>query len=161
MFFLTARLTRRRAILAVLAVGAAAAALILLCGRRSGAEAPPQLLTNADRVAYLRALGWQVEPEPVETLQLLVPEKLPESYLRYNELQKSQGFDLSACCGRQVARYTYTVTNYPGRSDGVQLNLYVCQGTAAAGDVIAAGADGFQSGLAFPGTEGAASAGAP
>ncbi|MFR6041643.1 MAG: DUF4830 domain-containing protein [Dysosmobacter welbionis] len=42
------------------------------------------------------------------------------AYLTYNELQDSQGFDLSACCGKYVARYTYTVTNYPGRPEGVR-----------------------------------------
>ena len=105
---------------------------------------------NADRIAYLESMGWQVEEEPVETLQFLLPEKLEEPYLTYNELQDSQGFDLSACCGKQVARYTYTVTNYPGRPEGVQANLYVCEGQPVAGDILCAGADGFQDTLVYP-----------
>ena len=43
-----------------------------------------------------------------------------------------------------MARYTYAVTNYPGRPDGVQANLYICEETPAAGDVCASGANGFQ-----------------
>lgn len=82
--------------------------------------------------------------------QFLLPEKLEEPYLTYNELQDSQGFDLSACCGKQVARYTYTVTNYPGRPEGVQANLYVCEGQPVAGDILCAGADGFQDTLVYP-----------
>ena len=81
---------------------------------------------------------------------VLLPEKLEEPYLTYNELQDSQGFDLSACCGKQVARYTYTVTNYPGRPEGVQANLYVCEGQPVAGDILCAGADGFQDTLVYP-----------
>ena len=73
-----------------------------------------------------------------------------QDYLTYNELQDSQGFDLSACCGKQVARYTYTVTNYPGRPEGVQANLYVCEGQPVAGDILCAGADGFQDTLVYP-----------
>ena len=65
-------------------------------------------------------------------------------------LQKSQGFDLTACCGKQVARYTYAVTNYPGDREGVQVNLYVCEGLAVAGDVCCTGAEGFRNPLAYP-----------
>ena len=98
-------------------------------------------------------MGWEVEPEPVETLQFLLPEKLEEPYLTYNELQDSQGFDLSTACGKQVSRFTYTVTNYPNRPEGVQLNLYVCEEQPVAGDVLCAGADGFQDTLVYPETE--------
>ena len=68
--------------------------------------------------------------EPVTTLQFLLPSRLKGDYVAYNELQKQQGFDLEACCGKQVTRYTYAVSNYPGRPDGVQLNLYVCEESA-------------------------------
>ena len=133
----------------IVLVIAAGAVLLLSRGRGKGAERvyPGG---NEGRVTYLEKLGWQVEPEPLETLQFLLPETLEEPYLTYNGLQKSQGFDLSACCGKQVTRYTYTVTNYPGRSQGVQANLYICEDRPAAGDIFCAGADGFQEGLAFP-----------
>ena len=77
-------------------------------------------------------------------------QQLEEPYLTYSEPQDAQGFDLAACCGKQVARYTYTVTNYPGRPEGVQANLYVCEGRPAAGDILCAGADGFQDTLVYP-----------
>ena len=147
------RLTRKKAALAVILAGAVMAALILLLGR-GGSPAQqdrPLLTSNAERVAYLQELGWEVVEEPVTTLQFLLPPQLKGDYVAYNDLQKSQGFDLEACCGKQVTRYTYTVTNYPQRPEGVQLNLYVCEELPVAGDVVCTGADGFQDTLIFPG----------
>ena len=146
------RLTRKKAALAVILAGAVMAALILLLGR-GGSPAQqdrPLLTSNAERVAYLQELGWEVVEEPVTTLQFLLPPQLKGDYAAYNDLQKSQGFDLEACCGKQVTRYTYTVSNYPQRPDGVQLNLYVCEELPVAGDVVCTGADGFQDTLVFP-----------
>ena len=147
------RLTRKKAALAVILAGAVMAALILLLGR-GGSPAQqdrPLLTSNAERVAYLQELGWEVVEEPVTTLQFLLPPQLKGDYVAYNDLQKSQGFDLEVCCGKQVTRYTYTVSNYPQRPDGVQLNLYVCEELPVAGDVVCTGADGFKDTLVFPG----------
>ena len=147
------RLTRKKAALAVILAGAVLAALILLLGQHGGnvgASEQPCLSSNGERVAYLRELGWEIDPEPLTTLQFLLPPKLSGDYITYNDLQKSQGFDLETCCGKQVTRYTYTVTNYPQRPDGVQLNLYICEDLPVAGDVVCTGTDGFQDTLVFP-----------
>ena len=152
MLIWTARFSRKKAVFAVILMGIVMALLIVLMGRLPADEssALPQLTSNAERVAYLESLGWQVETEPVETLQFLLPKTLEEPYLSCNKLQAQQGFDLSVCCGKQVSRYTYTVTNYPGRSDGVQANLYVCEDLPVAGDILCPGADGVQDTLVFP-----------
>lgn len=151
MLIVTTKFSKRKAVLTVIGVGLVMAALILLAGRTTEETTElPQLTGNAQRVEYLRSLGWEVEPEPMETLQFLLPEELTEPYLTYNELQKEQGFDLAACAGKQVARFTYKVTNYPGRAVGVQANLYVCEDLPAAGDICCPGAGGFQRTLAFP-----------
>lgn len=150
MLIWTARFSKRRAIFLVILLGIVIAAVVLLAGKHNQQGATARLSTNQDRTEFLQSYGWEVKPEPIETLQFLLPKELPEPYVTYNELQKQQGFDLTACCGKQVERYTYTVTNYPDRADGVQVNLYVCDGAAAAGDVCCPGADGFQQGLAFP-----------
>ena len=152
MLIWTARLSKKKAVLTVVIMGLAIAALICLFAQRdsAGSSAAAPLTTNEARVEYLRSFGWEVSPEPLETLQFLLPETLSEPYLSYNQLQKSQGFDLNTCCGKQVARYTYAVTNYPGHPADVQANLYICEELPVAGDIFCAGADGFQSGLAFP-----------
>ena len=146
MFIVTTRFTRKKAVGSVIIFGIIMAALILLVSRLTSKEThvQPELTDNQQRIEYLLSLGWKVIPEPLETLQLLLPETLKEPYLSYNELQLPQGFDLSACCGKQVSRFTYTVTNYPNHSEGVQVNLYVCENLPVAGDIFCAGADGFQ-----------------
>lgn len=152
MLIVTTRFTRKKAALSVILFGVILAGLIILVSRLTGSpETPqPELTDNPQRVEYLLSLGWQVEPEPLETLQFLLPDTLEEPYLSYNQLQLPQGFDLEACCGKQVSRFTYAVTNYPGRSEGVQANLYVCEELPVAGDLCCPGADGFQEPLIQP-----------
>ena len=146
MFIVTTRFTRKKAVWSVILFGLILALLILLVSRLTSSEEPPrpQLTGNAQRIAYLQSLGWEAEQEPLETLQFLLPNQLEEPYLSYNRLQLAQGFDLSACCGKQVSRYTYAITNYPGRSEGVQANLYICENLPVAGDICCPGSDGFQ-----------------
>ena len=137
----------KKRVLAALLCMAMTTAMLAGCGQESSTEedtAQESTDETTDEAAE------DVEAEPVETLQFLLPEELEEPYLTYNELQDAQGFDLSACCGKQVARYTYTVTNYPGRAEGVQANLYICEGQPVAGDILCAGADGFQDTLVYP-----------
>ena len=149
MLIWTAKFSRKKAVAAVIVMGVVIAALIALMGRMTPEESTeaPQLTDNSQRVAYLQSLGWEVEPEPVETLQFLLPDTLAEPYLSYNVLQTAQGFDLTPCLGKQVSRYTYAVTNYPDRAEGIQANLYICEDRPVAGDICCPGANGFQEAL--------------
>ena len=151
MLIWTTRFSRKKAILSVLLMGAVMAILILLVGKDEATQPQQQLVANnPDRIAYLESFGWQLNPEPIETLQFLFPEKMDERFLAYNELQKTQGFDLSPCCGKQISRYTYAITNYPEKQDGVQVNLYICEDLPVAGDIFCPGANGFQTTLQYP-----------
>ena len=111
----------------------AAAVVLALCLHGAGGEAEKpaksdaQGATNEARVAFLEGFGWQVEPEPVETLSLTLPKELEEPYLSYNVLQRAQGFDLEPCCGKTVERCTYTVKNHPS-GKVCQADLYICGG---------------------------------
>ena len=81
MFICTARFSKRKALTALLVLAVAAVMLILLFGGRRDKETAPDLprtATNEERVAYLRSFGWEVEPEPLETLQFLLPEEMTE-----------------------------------------------------------------------------------
>lgn len=152
MMIWTAKMSKIKVCAALaLTAGIVLAAYLAVTGMRTeqNHSAPEELRleNNADRVSYLRALGWDVEEEPVESLNFLLPETLEEPYLSYNALQLPQGFDLGRHCGEETARYTYRVRNYPDRPNGVQANLYVSGGEAIAGDIFCPGANGFQEAL--------------
>lgn len=145
-------ITRRRMALMSLALGLVIGSALLLAGCFGG-DKETEVITaaaNEERVAYLEALGWQVEPQPIETLDLQLPEKLEGEWDAYAKLQKGQGLSFSEFAGQAVKRYTYTVTNYPEIPQGVQANLYLWGDQIIGGDVIFTGQGGFQTDLAFP-----------
>lgn len=145
-------ITRRRMALMSLALGLVIGSALLLVGCFGGDKETEVITaaTNEERVAYLEALGWQVEPQPIETLDLQLPEKLEGEWDAYAKLQKGQGLPFSDFAGQAVKRYTYTVTNYPEIPQGVQANLYLWGDQIIGGDVIFTGQGGFQMDLAFP-----------
>ncbi len=145
-------ITRRRMALMSLALGLVIGSAMLLAGCFGGDKETEVITaaTNEKRVAYLEALGWQVEPQPIETLDLQLPEKLEGEWDAYAKLQKGQGLPFSEFAGQAVKRYTYTVTNYPEIPQGVQANLYLWGDQIIGGDVIFTGQGGFQTDLAFP-----------
>ena len=150
MFIVTAKAPKARALLlGALAVLAVLAAVILL-PRGQASEDGARVETNEQRIAYLNALGWEVDAEPVEALTVTLPDTLEEPYRSYNELQRKQGFDLTPYLGETLDRYTYRVTNHPARAAGCQADLYVYDGAVVAGDVICTGANGFIGTLEFP-----------
>ena len=145
-------ITRRRMALMSLALGLVIGSALLLAGCFGGDKETEVITaaTNEERVAYLEALGWQVEPQTIETLDLQLPEKLEGEWDAYAKLQKGQGLPFSEFAGQAVKRYTYTVTNYPEIPQGVQANLYLWGDQIIGGDVIFTGQGGFQTDLAFP-----------
>ena len=145
-------ITRRRMALMSLALGLVIGSALLLAGCFGGDKETEVITaaTNEERVAYLEALGWQVEPQPIETLDLQLQERLEGEWDAYAKLQKGQGLPFSEFAGQAVKRYTYTVTNYPEIPQGVQANLYLWGDQIIGGDVIFTGQGGFQTDLAFP-----------
>ena len=145
-------ITRRRMALMSLALGLVIGSALLLAGCFGGDKETEFITaaTNEERVAYLEALGWQVEPQPIEKLDLQLPEKLEGEWDAYAKLQKGQGLPFSEFAGQAVKRYTYTVSNYPEIPQGVQANLYLWGDQIIGGDVIFTGQGGFQTDLAFP-----------
>ena len=152
---MTTKLTKAKAIVGVLAGGAVLCALVfaaghLYQGNEDTIPSPQNVSDNEDRVSYLAGWGWDVDPSAVETLDLVLPEALSDSYGSYNELQAENGMDLTAYCGKRVKRYTYTVLNYPDQAEGIQANLYLFDDTVVAGDILSTGAEGFISSLHYP-----------
>ena len=133
MMFMTAKVDPKK----VFIVLAALAALILGILWHFGGpkEDAAKVATNDDRVAYLKNLGWEVTVTPKETMEVRVPQEGDEVFRRYNELQKSQGFDLSKYAGKTVQRYVYQVNNYPGATEPVYATLLIYKDQVIGGDV--------------------------
>ena len=108
--------------------------------------------SNDDRVAYLQSFGWEVNPTPVESQEVRIPAELPDVLQQYNELQKSQGFDLTQYGGKTVKRYVYEVLNYPDTTDSYFVTLLVYKDAVIGGDVTSAAQNGIMQGLQFPKT---------
>lgn len=77
---------------------------------------------NSERVEFLNKCGLIVEPEP-ESRDIEIPAEFSDSYNEYNEMQKSQGFDLLPYSGKKVTMYTYKILNYPDLPENVNVNL--------------------------------------
>ena len=146
--FMTAKVDIKKIILAVAAVAVVVLVLILLLGGGGDkAAAGTGLGSNDARVEYLKGLGWDVSASPVESGQVRIPQKTTEAYERYNELQKSQGFDLTSFGGKTVMRYVYKVNNYPGATDPVYATLLISKGQLIGGDITDTAAGGAIRGL--------------
>ena len=127
-----------------------AATAVVLAGCFADKEETITLVDTTAMVEYLQGLGWQVESDPIETLDLQLPQQLTESWGDYATMQNEQGFSFTDYAGQPIRRYTFRVTNYPGMESGVQANLYLCEDVLIGGDIVATGKGGFQHGLAYP-----------
>ena len=101
---------------------------------------------NDSRIAFLKAYGWEVEPDAREVVEVVIPEEFDTVYQKYNELQLAEGLDLGKYRGKSVKRYTYLVLNY--EYDGTVLaNLLIYKDRVIGGDLCSADADGFVHGF--------------
>ena len=83
MLIWTARVSKKKTAVITAVILVAVLAVVVLVGNQAdpAVSGLPQLADNEARVSYLQSMGWEVDPEPVETLQFLLPEKLEEPYL--------------------------------------------------------------------------------
>lgn len=104
----------------------------------------------ASKIAFISQFGWQVNEDPIEVTEVIIPEEFNETYENYNEIQKEQGLDLSKFKGQRVKRWTYEITNYPGSiaDEGViRINLLIYKDKVIGGDVCSTELDGFMHGF--------------
>ena len=130
-------------LLAVIVVGAC----VFLQSRGEEESQPIPGGTNEERVAYLQSFGWQVQEEPAETREVMIPAQFNDVYTAYNVMQQAQGFDLKPYAGEVCTQYLYKVENYPNESE-VYATLLVYGEEIIGGDVASAKVDGFMHGFA-------------
>ena len=96
-----------------------------------------------DAVAFLGQFGWEVDGATAKTVKVTLPEEFDKVFVGYNELQKRQGLDLSKYTGKDVTRYTFTVTNYKDVEGTVYANVLVYRNRVIGGDLCSADVTGF------------------
>lgn len=160
MIVFTTKLTRRKIVSGVLAVCIIVCSAVVAVRNMSDTNTVSvsdeqtlkqediKLKTNDDRVSLLEGYGWTVDKEPLEFMEVKIPEEFDGVYNEYNEIQKKQGMDLSKYSGKRVMRYTYKVNNHPSNEEGVVANIIVYKNKLIAGDVCSPKLGGFMHGLA-------------
>ena len=150
MMMMTAKVNIKKVLIALIAAAALIIALISLAGGRSSDAAVTTMSDNDNRVQFLASQGWEVTTSPREASQVKIPTEQTAVYSRYNDLQKSQGYDLSAYAGKNVMRYVYEVKNYPDAEQPVYATLLVYKNQIIGGDITNTAAKGTIQGFKKP-----------
>ena len=152
MMMMTAKVNVKKIAIGLIAAVAVILVLILVLGGKKDTQpaSTAAVSGNDARVEFLEGHGWQVAPSPVESGQVRIPQEQTQVFSRYNELQKSQGYDLSKYAGEAVMRYVYKVENYPGATDPVYATLLVHKNQIIGGDVTNTAATGVIQSFQFP-----------
>ena len=149
MMIMTAKVNIKKVLIALAAVAGVILGLVLLLGGNDSSQptAAPSMASNDGRVQFLQNLGWQVNASPAESGQVRIPKEENQIFTRYNELQKSAGYDLSQHSGKTVMRYVYKVTNFPGATEPVYATLLVYKDQVIGGDITDTAAKGTMQAL--------------
>ena len=103
--------------------------------------------TNDDRINFLKQFGWEVNPEPLEVAEVIIPRNFDAVYTKYNEMQRAQSLNLERYRNRTVTRYTYEVIGYPDYGGMVFANLLIYRDRVIGGDICSARLGGFMHGF--------------
>ena len=151
MLVMTAKVDKKKIIIILAAAVLLIAGIMLLAGGGdSQSTASTSVANNDARIAFLKSFGWDVAASPKESSQVKIPSEPSEVFDRYNTLQKSQGYDLSAFAGKTVMRYVYKINNYPGATEPVYATVLVYKNQIIGGDVTDTAANGVVRGFKMP-----------
>ncbi|MBE6588338.1 MAG: DUF4830 domain-containing protein [Ruminococcaceae bacterium] len=109
-----------------------------------------KIKTEDARHEFLSQFGWEVSGPCVEEVEIRIPVDFDKVMNSYNEIQKSQGLDLSKYKGKTVQRYTYEVTNYPDYDGTVYANIIIYKSRVIGGDICSSDVEGFIQGFEAP-----------
>lgn len=153
MFVLTAKMSKTK--IAAIITAVIALVVVIVIAVSAGSKTSHSSAVNADtndaRVKFLAGYGWDVNAEPVQAQPVTIPAAADnEVFGKYNELQKSQGYDLTQYAGQKAQRYVYEILNYPGAESPVYATMFVLNGSVIGGDVTNTAPDGKIHGFAMP-----------
>ena len=151
MMVMTAKVDMKKtAILLGSIVAVIIAIIMFFSGGDAQTTSAPAASSNDARVKFLKDFGWDIGSSPTESSQVRIPEQTSEVFDRYNQLQKSQGYDLSKLAGKNAMRYVYKINNYPGATDPVYATVLVYKNQIVGGDVTDTSPKGKVQGFKMP-----------
>ena len=155
MMVMTAKVDKKKLALIAAGIVVLIVGLVLFFGGKKdiptvATATAASVVSNDDRVHFLNGFGWEVTTSPTESSQVRIPEKASEVFDRYNDLQKSQGYDLSRYAGQTVMRYVYKVNNYPGATEPVYATLLISKNQVIGGDITNTAPKGVVQGFQMP-----------
>ena len=151
MMIMTAKVDLKKIAVILGSIAAVILALILFLGGGEARTTSAPVSGNEARVKFLTDLGWDVTTSPVESSQIRIPEEKSPVFERYNQLQASQGYDLSQYAGKNAMRYVYRINNYPGAGeDPVYATVLIYKNQVIGGDITDTAPDGKVQGFKRP-----------
>lgn len=92
---------------------------------------PKNADTNAKRTDFATSLGYDIYEECIQSKKTVIPQEFSDTYEKYNEIQKTAGYDLKKYAGSTVTVYKYKLKD----KENAHLNLIVYNGRVIGGDV--------------------------
>ena len=117
--------------------------IIVFVGAFAFKKDSPKGKTREERLSFISSFGWEVDKDSEHKDEILIPKEFGEVFSKYNEMQKSQGFDLSKFKGKNVLRYRLKILNHPREKDLAFINLLVYKGKIIGGEVFSPEINGF------------------
>ncbi len=102
--------------------------------------------THEERMTFFSQFGWEVDENPAQVKEVIIPQEFDETYEDYNDIQRQQNLDLEKYKGARVKMWSYNILNYPGyeNTDGIiRGNILVYEGIVVGGDVCSNELGGF------------------
>lgn len=93
---------------------------------------------GAEYCSIVKNMGYNCLDEPLEVCEVNIPLEFDSVWLRYNNLLKSGGYDLSLYRGEKCMRYTFLIPDKNARA-----NILVHQGKIIGGDICSITLDGI------------------
>lgn len=137
----------------ITAIGIILIIFIWIIIKTSGNKNEVSGASNSERVSFLSSFGWETENTPCETKEITIPPEFGDTYEKYNEIQRLQGFDLRKYKGKTAKKYTYEILNYPSESEtyreSVFANIIIYEGRIIGGDICCLELGGFMHGFSM------------
>ena len=106
--------------------------VIALASQVSEAKNTPKNAdTNVKRSDFATSLGYDIYEECIQSKKTVIPQEFSDTYEKYNEIQKTAGYDLKKYAGSTVTVYKYKLKD----KENTFLNLIVYNGRVIGGDV--------------------------